>query len=314
MATSLEHLSQPQPTVLTVGFFDGVHLGHRVIIDRVVSEARQRGVRSAVLTFDPHPKTVLNGQPIDLLTTLDEKSALISEAGIDEVIVAHFDESLSKLSPRDFVTDILIDRIGLVHAVVGYDHRFGHGGAGDAQTMVELGSELGYTTEVIEPHQGAAGPHSSSSIRSALLDNGDVASAASQLGRLYSVTGRVVKGDGRGKQVGFPTANLDLENDDKIVPANGVYAVFVSRPEKETRHSGIMNIGVRPTLTSGLRRVLEAHLLRFYDDLYDELLTVEFVDRIREEHKFKGIETLRTQISKDISDCIQVLDTVSSLD
>jgi len=197
---------------------------------------------------------------------------------------------------------------------VGYDHSLGKGASGNAETIAELGATLGYSTEVIGPTEGSTGALSSSRIRNALHENGNVVEASRQLGRAYSLTGRVIRGDGRGKQLGFPTANLALVDPDKVVPANGVYAVRVRRPATDADHDGIMNIGVRPTLTDGHARALEVHILGFDEDIYGELLTVSFIERIRDERKFDGIDALRRQIAQDLDDCIRILRVVSYLD
>ncbi|MFV1981660.1 MAG: riboflavin biosynthesis protein RibF, partial [Rhodothermia bacterium] len=258
---ALRDIGGARPTVLTVGFFDGVHLGHRAVVNRVTAAARRRNSRSAVVTFEPHPRTVLTGHTIPLLSTLDEKSDLLLTAGIDLVVVVPFDRMLSESTAGEFVSDILVDHIGAIHIVVGYDHSIGKGGAGNASTITQLGRDLGFTTEIILPQSGPLGAYSSSQIRGSLQHRGDVSLAASQLGRLYNLTGTVVHGDGRGKELGFPTANLELPEPAKAVPANGVYAVQVIRQGTTAEYDGIMNIGVRPTLTSGSVRVLEVHLL-----------------------------------------------------
>jgi len=259
-----------------------------------------------VITFEPHPRSVLTGHPVPLLTTLDEKADLLSAAGIDLVAVVPFDQVLSELTAKEFVSEILVGQVGCVHVVVGFNHSIGRGGTGSAETIANLGDNLGFSTEIVEPKTGASGAFSSSMIRKALLDRGDVSSAASNLGRFYTITGTVVRGDGRGKEFGFPTANIEISETAKVVPANGVYAVRVTRNTDGAKHDGIMNIGVRPTVTAGTVRVLEVHLLQFDEELYGESLTVSFVDRIRNERKFEGVDALRAQIQDDISACIMI--------
>lgn len=309
--TSLHDLQETPPTVLTVGFFDGVHRGHRAVIDRVISAARTRGALSAVLTFEPHPQVILTGRKIPLLTTLEEKAELLGSFGVDKVIVAPFDLRLAQMAPEQFVAETLVDRIGLVHIVIGYDHSFGRGATGNAETITALGGKLGFEVEIVGPVEGEYGTISSSGIRDLIGERGDVTTAARQLGRLYNLAGRVVHGDGRGKELGFPTANLQLEDGNKIIPLRGVYAVKVNRRAHGTTHDGVMNIGVRPTVTAGETRVLEVHLLEFDDDLYDEILTIEFLERIRDEQKFEGVEALKRQIGRDIEDCIRIHNLVS---
>ncbi len=305
--TALQDVGGARPTVLTVGFFDGFHLGHRAVVDRVTAAARLHDARSAVVTFDPHPRTVLTGHNVPLLSTLDEKSDLLLAAGIDLVVMVPFNRMLSESTAAEFVSDVLVDRMGAIHIVVGYDHSIGKGGAGDASTISRLGHDLGFTTEIVLPQIGPNGAFSSSRIRDSLQQRGDVGLAASQLGRLYDLTGTVVRGAGRGKDLGFPTANLEPAKPLKVVPADSVYAVRVTRQANNIEYEGIMNIGVRPTLTSGSARVLEVHLLEFDENLYGENLTVRFVDRIRGEQKFDGVEALKKQIRADLEDCIRIL-------
>ncbi|MFC2085848.1 bifunctional riboflavin kinase/FAD synthetase [Bacteroidota bacterium] len=309
--TLLEDVGAACPTVLTVGVFDGVHLGHRTVIQRVVAAARRLGARSCVITFEPHPQTVLAASSIPLLSTTGEKSALLMSEGIDIVVVVPFDLDLSNLSARDFISDILIHKIGLIHLIIGYDHALGKGASGNASVIVQIGKEFDFTLEIIEPQADGGRAYSSSQIREILARDGNVADAKVRLGRMYELTGKVVHGDGRGKGLGFPTANLELDHTRKLVPANGVYAVTVTREANGSQYDGIMNIGVRPTLTSGMQRVLEAHLLEFDDDLYDEMLTIHFVDRIRDERKFDGVEELTSQIQYDLADCIRLLASLS---
>ena len=316
MTVELQDLSGPLPSVATIGFFDGVHLGHRSIIDRLVATARSGDLRSVVVTFDPHPRVVLSGSSVSLLTSVEEKTRLLQSFGVHEVVVVPFTRALSQMSPREFLEEIMIAQVGLTHLIVGYDHAIGKDASGDADTIVELGSELGFQTDVIGPTQSDRGTISSSSIRHLLTDEGDVALASRQLGRPYTLRGTVVVGDGRGRQIGFPTANLALANPDKVVPANGVYAVQVriGGSNEHSRLNGVMNVGVRPTVTSSGERVLEVHILDFERDLYGQLIEVSFIERIRAEQRFSGIDELKRQIAKDTVDCMRIHEAVSLSD
>jgi riboflavin kinase/FMN adenylyltransferase len=278
----------------------------------VVRESTLRDTRSVVVTFDPHPREILGGAEVRLLTTLSEKSEALDELGIDHLVVVKFSPQLSELSPEVFLSEVMIGQIGLSHLVVGYDHAIGKGASGDPETIARIGEQLGFSTEIVGPTSGPVGNVSSSGIRNVLLETGDVRLAAEQLGRRYGLSGKVVVGDGRGRKLGFPTANLASEDGSKVVPANGVYAVTVRIDEKTApKFDGVMNIGVRPTLTDSARRVPEVHLLDFDGDLYGHVLHVSFVERVRDEKKFRGPEELRQQIQQDIVDCIAIHRSVS---
>lgn len=301
----------PEPIALTVGFFDGVHRGHRAVLDRLLLSAHDRGVASGVVTFDPHPRQILSDVRLPLLTSLDEKSELLVSAGIDHVIVVPFDRELSLKTPREFIKEILIEQLNMVHMVVGYNHALGHRGTGTADVIQSLLQDFGYSSDVVSPMTGGGSPVSSSLIRAALTGEGDVSRASKQLGRRYRLEAEVVPGDGRGRQLGFATANLRLFHPDKVVPLDGVYAVWAERRVDGKRYPAVMNIGVRPTVTQGDERVLEVHLIGFDGDLYGETISVQFVERIRPEHKFGGVQELVAQIEQDVADCRILLGTLS---
>lgn len=312
----LDQIERDASSVVTVGTFDGVHVGHRAIIRYLVRRASEREGTSAVVSFDPHPREIVHGDEIPLLTTVEERAELIEQLGIDRFVVIPFTLEFSTLQAEDFVRDILVQRIGLREIVIGYDHAFGRNRRGDADLLGELGQIHGFAVDVIPPQVVEKHVVSSTEIRDALVGTGDVRRARELLGRNYSLTGNVVEGDGRGRQIGFPTANLTVDHPRKVIPAIGVYAVRVyvppenERPRSARTYSGMMNIGRRPTFDNG-EVLLEVHLLDFDGDLYGRHLRVEFVEKMRDERKFDSVEALTEQLSRDRLRCIQLLGAVS---
>ena len=288
------------PSVATIGFFDGVHRGHRFLIDQVRREAAARGLESAAVTFPVHPRQVLQSdyRP-KLLTTPQEKLALLAETGIDTCILLDFTPHLASLSAREFM-EVLKHRYRIRALLIGYDHRFGHNRSEDFGDYVRYGRELGIDIRPAEafrlPDAPGGEPVSSSLIRRLLLA-GDVAQAATCLGYPYFLNGTVVSGRRIGHQLGYPTANLRPDHPDKLIPANGVYAV---RVETEGRtYGGMLNIGRRPTLDNGDDRSIEVHIFDFDRDIYHEPLRLSFIRRIREERKFDSVDQLTEQLHRD---------------
>lgn len=286
------------PTVATIGFFDGVHLGHRHLIGSVVGEARKLGLQSAVVTFDRHPRQVVQTDYVpQLLTTLDEKLRLLSTTGIDQAIVLPFDRQMASLSAHDFMRDILKKQLRVIRLVIGYDNRFGHGRTDGFAEYVEYGRELGIEVVGHEAFLPDGIRVSSSAIRRALADGG-VGAACRMLGRPYRIEGKIVSGFQEGRKMGYPTANLRLESTTCLLPQNGVYAVRATIDEEETAHLGMTNIGLRPTF-GGERLTCETHLLDFTGDLYGHTLHLSFLERIRGERLFSSEEALARQLSDD---------------
>lgn len=292
----LENIVRDDQAVLTVGTFDGVHLGHQAILRYLRERADRVGGVPTVVSFDPHPREVVTGEHVPLLTTLDERAALLREHGIERFVVLPFTRDLSNLSPEDYVDQVLFGTIGLREIVIGYDHRFGKDRAGDRSTLERLGDEHGFSVDVI-PEQLVRDQTVSSSAIRRLLQAGDVSGAAAMLGRSYTLTGLVVRGDQRGRAIGYPTANLRVHGERKLVPALGVYAVFVERDGE--RLGGMMNVGRRPTFETDGAVSAEVHLFDFDGDLYGQRLVVHFVRRLRDEVKFDGIETLVARLRED---------------
>lgn len=305
----LENVEKDPQSFVTVGTFDGVHKGHQAIVRYVVARAREGGGKSVVITFDPHPRAVVHGQAVPLLSTVAERAAVLEGLGVDRFIVINFTKAFSQLDAEAFVESVLVDTVGLQEIIVGYDHGFGRGRKGDNELLETLGEKRGFAVDVIPPQVVEAHVVSSSEIRRQLED-GNVALAAEMLGRFYSLTGTVVPGDRRGRTIGFPTANLGIDHPDKVIPQGGVYAVRVHGAAAAVR-GGMMNIGYRPTFGGETLR-LEVHLFDFEGDLYGRQLRIEFVEWIRTERKFDGIAALKEQLSEDRQRCIAALKAVFS--
>ncbi len=301
--TQLENLSDlPPGAVATIGNFDGVHQGHREIFRRIVSEAKRRDCSSMVVTFTPHPMKILNPEKAPrLLNTYAEKERLIAASCVDTLVEIPFDQDVAAMSATEFVLNILVEKLHITHLVVGYDYNFGRGRSGDSELLITLGKQAGFTVETVGPVVRDAEISSSTQIRK-LLSAGDVAAVVGPLGRNFTLEGRVIHGVGRGKQLGFPTANLLTEKE--ILPRPGVYAVKVRY--RDEMYDGVMNIGFNPTF--GTERIsLEVYLLDFSADLYGEMLRVYFVERLRDEQVFSSIDQLVRAIEADICQAREIL-------
>ena len=283
-------------TILTIGTFDGVHLGHQKIIQRLNRIKAEENGKTAILTFFPHPRRVLNhGNEIKMLTTIDEKIDLLDKLGLDFLIIEPFTKEFSDLPAREFVKDLLVDQLKIKILVIGYDHQFGKNREGDYEQMKEFGEEFGFRLEKIPVHDFENVAISSTKIRKA-LENGNIEKANQYLGYEYFLTGEVIKGQGLGKKMSYPTINIHISEDYKLIPKTGVYTVK-TRIGKKTVF-GIMNIGFRPTV-DGKYQTIEVHLLDFNADLYGENIRIRMLKRIREEKKFESLEALTKQIRKD---------------
>jgi riboflavin kinase/FMN adenylyltransferase len=288
--------------VATLGVFDGVHLGHRAILKATIDRARAAGGTAFALTFDPIPARVLapdRAPPLILLP--DDKLELLRLSGIDGVIVLNFTLELSRVPPREFVRDYLLEKVGAREVVVGHSVSFGHDRAGNAAVMVELGREFGFDTTVVGPVKVGGIEVSSTKVRE-LIRAGDVRAAAKLLGRYHFLHGEVVRGRERGRTIGFPTANL--ANETECVPPDGVYATRVILADGA--YGSITNIGMRPTFAEEARTI-EAHIFDFDRDLYGQRIKLELIERIRPERKFDSAEALRSQIALDLSRAREIL-------
>jgi riboflavin kinase / FMN adenylyltransferase len=285
--------------VVTTGIFDGVHRGHKVILDNLVSKSKQLLGESVVVTFSPHPRLVLDKNPegLSFLTSPDEKVNLLRASGVDHLIVIEFTKEFSSISACEFVRDILVEKIGTRHLVIGYDHHFGRGGKGDFNTIEECADIYGLDVERVKGFFDERGPVSSSSIRNALA-TGDLEEANNRLGYFFALTGRVVKGRQIGRSIGFPTANIEPEYDHKLIPCKGVYAVEVIVSGE--RYTGMLSIGSNPTVNSDAKkRFIEVNILDFERVIYGETITLIFRKRIRDELKFENASQLADQIKID---------------
>ena len=294
----------PSGAVVTVGTFDGVHLGHRAVIDLVVQRARETNRASVVVTFEPHPLAVLRPETAPgRLTLAGERTAALAETELDYLVVVRFDQKLARLDPEGFVRQVLMERCRLAELVVGHDHGFGRGRSGDLDTLRALGARFGFQVDGVDPVLDSAGqPISSSRIRGAVLE-GRFDEAAGWLGRPYRVSGRVVRGEGRGRRLGVPTLNL-APPPGKLLPPDGVYAVRVEWGRGVAL--GMMNQGFRPTVGDG-RRWLEAHLFEFDQDLYDREVRIEWVARLRDIQRFESLDVLKSQLMRDREAAMAVL-------
>lgn len=286
------------PCVATIGFFDGVHRGHQYLIRQMADEARARGLRSVVITFDRHPRQVLQSewQP-RLLSTLASKLLLLSKTRVDATVVVPFTKALARLSARAFMQKVLRDRLGVRALVIGYDNRFGHNRKEGFDDYVRYGEELGISVQHAKPLV-IDGVNVSSSVIREYVREGNIGMANLCLGYPYTIVGKVVPGVQEGRRLGFPTANLDISAFGQLVPADGVYAIGARLDRSVTVRPGMMNVGTRPTF-EGHERTLEAHIFQFKDDIYGSLLLVSFYERVRGERKFDSPEALREQLLLD---------------
>ena len=284
-------------TIITIGTFDGVHLGHQEIFNVLINKSKNNGCRSFVITFEPHPRMVIQpNSDLKLLTTFEEKVEILEEMGIDNLLVIPFTKEFSQLTSEEFFRKFILDGVGIKKMVIGYDHHFGKGRDGDEQKIRELGALNNFEVQKTEAVTINEIVVSSSKIRNALSE-GEVKTAAQMLGRNYSFSGLVVVGDKRGRELGFPTANIQLENENKLIPKNGVYAVKVFLEERI--FNGVMNIGLRPTFKDTKIVLSEVHILDFDEEIYGKHIRIEFIERIRDEKKFSSKEELIKQIEID---------------
>lgn len=281
---------------MTIGTFDGVHIGHRKILERLINSAKTSGHKSTVLTFFPHPRMVLQKDTdIKLLNTLDEKTLILEKMGLDYLIVHPFTVDFSRLSATEFVRDILVNNLRTKKIIIGYDHRFGRNRNANIQDLIAFGTTLDFEVEEIPAQEIDEVSVSSTKIRNALLE-GDITTANNYLSYAYMLTGTIKKGKGLGKEFGFPTANLHIEESYKLIPKNGVYVVKSTLGKKA--YFGMMNIGYNPTLL-GKEKSIEVNFFEFEGNLYGQKIQVELLHRIRDEHKFDSIQELKEQLKRD---------------
>ena len=294
--TDITTFTTQQPTVLTIGTFDGVHLGHQKIIERVVTTARQEGLLATIFTFFPHPRMVVqHDKSLKLIHTLEEKKQLLQQLGVDLLVVQPFNEAFAQLTAEEFVSTILVQHLNVKKVIIGYDHRFGRNRTANINDMRLFGEKYGFAVEEISVQEVDEVSVSSTKIREA-LNKGDVTTAEHYLGTPYSLTGTVVHGLKLGRTLGYPTANIQVTEDYKLIPKDGVYAVYSYIDERKVY--GMMSIGKNPTI-EGKGASIEVYFFDFNGDLYDRELTIYFVKYLREERKFSSVALLKKQLQDD---------------
>jgi riboflavin kinase / FMN adenylyltransferase len=292
--------------VTTLGIFDGVHRGHMALIECLISRARERSGESVVVTFSPHPRIVLeqNNKDLAFLTTMEEKKVLLEKAGIDHLVVIEFNIDFSKIAACDFIRSILVEKIGTRHLIIGHNHHFGRRGEGDFNTIKQCSETLGFIVEQVQGFRTIEGTISSSLIRDALL-TGRLEEANRWLGYSYSLSGSVIEGRKIGRSIGFPTANIEPDSQNKLIPGNGVYAVEVKFDD--TNYPGMLSIGSNPTVNTDRNfRSIEVHILNFDKDIYGKNISVKFRKKLRDEKKFDDLGQLTKQMSLDKQDTMQL--------
>jgi riboflavin kinase/FMN adenylyltransferase len=311
----VHNLSQPLPAfrnaVVTIGTFDGVHRGHRLILDRMRAVAAEVDGETVIVTFDPHPRNIvgMRSDPQPLLTTMSERIGLLADIGIDHLVIVPFTPAFAAMDPRDYVRDFLVARFHPHTLIIGYDHRFGRKREGDYHLLESLSITYGYQVRELDAKILRDAAISSTRIREALIE-GRPEEASEQLGYPYFFSGLVRHGDKRGRTIGFPTANLKPDDPAKLLPADGVYAVRITLSDADGEaytKTGMMNIGLRPTV-DGKRHLAEVHIFDFNADIYGRVLTVQVLARIREERRFSGLEALQAQLSEDRSSAMLLAD------
>ncbi|WP_299164632.1 bifunctional riboflavin kinase/FAD synthetase [uncultured Eudoraea sp.] len=301
---SISNYDKKHPTAITIGTFDGVHIGHRKILERLINDAKKTNLRSTVLTFFPHPRMVLQKDTeIRLLNTIQEKIKILEHIGLDYLIIHPFTLEFSRISSTEFVRDILVNELKAKKIIIGYDHRFGRNRNANIQDLFAFGNTFNFEVEEIAAQEIDDVSVSSTKIRNALID-GDIKTANEYLGYNYMLTGVVKKGKGLGRQLSFPTANLFIAEKYKLIPKNGVYVVKSILNGK--LFYGMMNIGFNPTV-DGSTKSIEIHFFDFNSDLYGQNIQVDIIERIRDEHKFKSLEELKTQLLEDKETSISII-------
>jgi len=303
--SDINKLPTIKKSIVTIGTFDGVHAGHRTIINRIINLAKKRNGQSVLITFEPHPRFLINPQHrLKLLTTLEEKKSLLEKLGLHHLVIAPFTKEFANQEAKNYVEDFLIKKIKPSVLVIGYDHHFGKGRSGNFNLLKQYAEQGHFQLEEISKQLVEDAHVSSTTIRKA-LEQGDVREANNLLQSNFQLSGEVIIGDQRGRTIEFPTANLQISSDKKLIPPNGVYAVraFI----KNQCFSAVMNIGFRPTVTDTTELRLEVHLIDFDKDIYGENLKVEFIERIRAEKKFNSFEDLKKQIELDCESAREIL-------
>jgi len=299
---------QIKPSVVTIGTFDGVHIGHQKIIKRIVEIAKKKDLQALVLTFFPHPRMVVqNDSSIKLINTIDEKAKQLESMGVNHLVIKKFTKSFSRLSALEYVRDVLVNKLKVKHIIVGYDHHFGRNRTANIEDLKEYGEFYGFKITEIMPQEVDDVAVSSTKIRNALF-KGDVKNANKFLGYNFSLTGKVEKGRGIGSTIDFPTANINIEESYKLIPHSGVY--LVKAIIKGVNVFGMMNIGNNPTVSDDIRTNVEVHFFDFSNDIYGEVIKVELLDYLRNEIKFPSVLALKEQLKKDEINAKHLIDLI----
>lgn len=301
---NIENYNPKKSSILTIGTFDGVHIGHQKIINNLVSEATKKNLCALVLTFFPHPRMVLQKDiSIKMIDTLEEKKKILSQLGVEVLIVQPFTLDFSRMTALEYTRDVLVNGLNISKLIIGYDHRFGRNREATVEDLKQFGLDYNFSVEKIPAQDIESIAVSSTKVRNA-IQTGKVAKANRYLGRPFSLSGIIVKGDKIGREIGYPTANLNIQEEYKLLPQNGVYLVRSNLQGKD--YFGMMNIGKRPTV-SGKKTQIESHFFGFHQDLYDQKLSIELLEKIRDEQKFDSLESLKKQLVKDQKSCTDLI-------
>ena len=301
---NLKSYSSKKESILTIGTFDGVHIGHNKILKRLIQDSKKNNLSSLVMTFFPHPRMILNkSHDIKMIDTIDEKINLLEKTGLDNLIIHPFDNNFSKIRAKEFVEEILVKKLKIKEIIIGYDHKFGKDREASVEDLKKFGKDYMFTVKEIPAQEIDSIAISSTKIRNAIL-NGEIEKCNKFLGRNFILSGKVVYGDGLGKKIDFPTANIEIKETYKIIPKNGVY--LVKTKINSNTYFGMMNIGIRPTV-GGTNKSLEIHFFNFKDNIYGKNVSIEIIKKIRDEEKFSSIDQLKIQLKKDEQFCLKLI-------
>ena len=301
---NLKSYSSKKESILTIGTFDGVHIGHNKILKRLIQDSKKNNLSSLVMTFFPHPRMILNkSHDIKMIDTISEKINLLEKTGLDNLIIHPFDNNFSKIRAKEFVEEILVKKLKIKEIIIGYDHKFGKDREASVEDLKKFGQDYMFNVKEIPAEEIDSIAISSTKIRNAIL-NGEIEKCNKFLGRNFILTGKVVYGDGLGKKIDFPTANIEIKETYKIIPKNGVY--LVKTKINSNTYFGMMNIGIRPTV-GGTNKSLEIHFFNFKDNIYGKNVSIEIIKKIRDEEKFSSIDQLKIQLKKDEQFCLKLI-------
>ena len=308
--TSIKDLTKNKNTILTLGTFDGIHPGHLKIIDKLVNCSKEKDCRNVVITFHPHPRTVLSSDnEVKMLTTQEERKNLLEKHGVENFLTINFTKEFASLTAEEFIYDYLVNGIGLSEIVLGHDHHFGKGRGGNVELLKKIGAAENFSVTTVDAFYINDEVVSSTKIRNALIE-GDLKKANILLGRNYSFSGTVIGGDKRGRELGYPTANIKLSSQEKLLPAIGIYVVRVLLNNE--KHIGLLSIGKRPTFYNAGELVTEVYIYNFNREIYDEVVTIELVERLRGEEKFNTADDLINQMNKDKENGLKIFNELNN--